>query len=750
MASILSVEINSDGWSADVTIDNWGSNTGLVVYDYGYTGTTLGTPKFALTVTSKGFDATGAATTHVRTIHATHTVRKPYPLELELDETDVSGDLVIRVALSDFVYDKDKSGAGNSGTDIAVSVLAGWATDAVASETLAASLTATNNSTKPYPKIVMKRAWFNYEKIQASAYLVEVIPIGHHVLNDRPFACVKYTATDESANSITGTLTTWGKSSRTGVPIEVVVCSGTISLTTLDKHELVTCDLQAYPWIGDTTEVVDTTGQSDLSPTLCGPIKFFNDKASDYPSSIAYVSWSTSEAYTGVAAAIGDHATARANPHNTIWNARQSIVARNLAQYGRADLNGGIIYIMDSAAAEWCWRSSGTLDDIPSWGTVANTDKCELLITRDPLATRSGVIINKLSVRGVGQSQIKTQRYRISDLTLGNTQDGNGLLTGLNDGTDCCVISDCMLNHTQTSSPMSDAHAGLIMINAAENSFSAGLDGLNGTERCILARGNQGTFEAHITDDVALIGNVMITTLNAGNGTDNSLLFMNRIERPGDGVLYTVLNTINMTGHRIIGNCFVNYSNASTNAYGISSEGATGTYRDAVIAHNSFLGGASPPYNTGRINFVYNGDPAQTQLKDGIRWSGNYCRQYNLKTDVYAESDLAVNNWSMAYSVGSTGNVYSGSAVNNSSFAGRNTLGTEDAASVAFENPTDGIAPGGDYTPQASSSLRGRLLEKFISHDIAGIAILDTAGAYQYPVAIPNRRRSSRFAAFPA
>lgn len=728
---VSAVTINADGWSADVTIKGWAASAGSVTYAFGYTGTTLGTPKLALLVSSLGYDSSGIATVQVRTVHATTTVRKPYPNNAQKNETTSGSDLVIRVALSDCVYSKDKSGSGNSGTDVAVSVLAGFANNGA--DNTASNVTATNSSAKGYPKLVAKRPWFNFEKIQASTYLLEVIPLGHHVLSNRPFACVKYTATDESSNSVTGTLTSWAASTRPG-PVTMAVCSGSISLSTLDKHEKITCHLQAYPWIGDSASVVDTTSESDLSPTQCGPAIFFNDKDSDYPSSIAYVQWSTSTSYTGVAAAIGDNATARANPHPTIWKARQAIIARNLAQYGRSDLNGGIIYIMEGNT-EWCWRSSGALDDYPSAGSVSNTDKCELLITRDPLGTRANTIVNVSSARGVSQNTIKTQRYRIYDLTIGATVDTNPLVQGIFDGTDCCVVHDCLINHTQATDFTYRHATGIVVGSVSGSSSTKGLRGgtaSSSTENCILARGNLGTFSS-ISTDFCVVGNNVITSLNGLAGANNAMVFMNRIERPGSGTLYTLSHTTDMTGHRVIGNCFVNYSNTLTNAYGLSNESATGKYQDAVIAHNSWLGqGSGSPYNGGRLNFMYNSDVGQTQLKDGVRWVGNFCRQFNHKNDVFAADASFINNWSVGYSVGSHGNVYNGGAVDNTMFYGKSSKPSESAANVAFVSPTDGTAAGGDYTPGPSSTLIGLVDEFFIPVDIANRSVSQRAcGAYQ-------------------
>lgn len=734
IGDLKSILIRSDGWSADVTIEGWGANVAGVAYNFGYTGTTFSEPgTLRFTVVSKGFDASGNATTVTRLLHATATVRKVFPNQAQIDETNNAGDLVVRVALSDFIYLKDKSGAGNSGTDVTASCSAGWANNGT-NANASAGLVATNNSAKGYPKLVAKRPWFNHEKVQANTYLIEVVPVGHYIYSDRPFVCVKYTATDESAISVTGTLTSWGRSSRPG-PLPVVVCQGVISLATLTKHQLITCHMQMYPWVGDTTEVVDTTSESDLSHTQCGPIRFFNDKDSDYPSSIAYVQWSISESYTGVAAALGDNATARAAPHPTIWKARQAIAARNLAQYGRNDLNGGIIYIM-GGTTEWCWRSSGTLDDYPSLpSTTRNTDKCELLITRDPLATRETVIINKPSARGVAQNTIKTQRYRITDVTIGNTVDTSPFINGMLDGTDCCVLHNCLLNHTQTGADLTYRHAAMIMIGTPTGSTSvAGIRGgtaSSSVERCILARGNLGTYSG-VSSDFFLIGNNIIGTLDNGSNNSNTIVFMNRVERPGNGTLYTMNNTAAITGHRCIGNCFVNYSNTLTYSYGFSNDASTGAYQDAIIAHNSFLGGsAGNNYNNGRFNFAYNEFLAGNQIKDGLVLLGNYIRQWNIKTDVFANNATCVNNWSMIYAVGSGSNVFTAAAVDNTMFYGRNTLSYEPVGNLAFVNPTDSTAGGGNYTPTATSTLRNRVLKSYIVNDIEGKAMTGTVGAYQ-------------------
>jgi hypothetical protein len=725
---ILSVEILADGFSADVTIE--GVTPTGVTYDYGYAGTILGTPKIAFAVTSLGFDATGTATTYSRQVNAAKTVRLPYPNQATLDETDNTGSMTVRVALDECIYAKDKAGAGNSGTNVSVAFLSGWANKG-ATVSNSATLTATNNSAISYPRMVCKRAWFNFEKIQASSYMLEVIPLGHFVRQNRPFACVKYSAADESSNTVAATLTTWEKSERSG-PIPIVVCRGAISLATLDKHELVTAHIQAYPWIGDEASVVDTlaASESDLNPDVCGPVYFFNDKDSDYPSSCAFVDITSGSDSTGVAAALTDTATASATPFKTIINAREAIVARNLAQHGRQDLNGAVIYIK---AGSHQWVGDSTTNATSSSKAVRNTDKCELLITRDPASAIADCIIHGRAIFGGDQNQIKTQRYRLFDLTIGETTANNArLFQGTFEGNDCAVYDSCRIVNTRTGTAFSYRHAasvaiGNVGVDVASTILQAS-DSVSSVEKMILVRGNSGSFRNSASkttiDPYCAVGNDA-TRLQCNNrGEARWFFFMNRLEVDATGAMLTKIHSGNITDDRIVGNVFVNVVNTSTVSYQISAESGLGEYKNAIIAYNSFLGAnPSDSYIGGRVNLIYSLQTSED--KGGNRVVGNYFRNINFKTDVFGESPTSVGNWPTIYGTSYRANAASRWAVNESEFAGEGSkIVSDNSLNLDFANPTDTAAGGmgGDYTPGDDSDLLGMSQSDFafLPYDIEG------------------------------
>jgi hypothetical protein len=117
IGDILSVVIGPEGYYAEVTFE--GLATGGT-YNLGLTGADAepsgSTP--SIVVTSEGYDATGTLGTITRTVYLTRTLRLPYPADpaTSVWENVVSGisgsNLVVRVALSEFIYVGDWDGGG--------------------------------------------------------------------------------------------------------------------------------------------------------------------------------------------------------------------------------------------------------------------------------------------------------------------------------------------------------------------------------------------------------------------------------------------------------------------------------------------------------------------------------------------------------------------------------------------------------------------------------------------------------------
>ena len=132
--------VSALGWELEVTFPNWEQGATYVL-------DLDGTPKLTLTVTSKGFDNTGALGTIVRTVVATKVLRKPDPNETSQDEVDSGTDTITTFVLSDFIF---------AGDIVVMNTVSGWATDTAGGNETAElfdTVTITNSSALTYSQI---------------------------------------------------------------------------------------------------------------------------------------------------------------------------------------------------------------------------------------------------------------------------------------------------------------------------------------------------------------------------------------------------------------------------------------------------------------------------------------------------------------------------------------------------------------------------------------------------------------------
>ena len=96
-----------NGWVADITITTVGTVTAGTYPGFGLgTNNTpaTGTPKLTFTVTSK-IQGTSSTGTHI--VYGTYWLRQAYPNNALANETPTSNQVVVRVALSDYIYSAD-------------------------------------------------------------------------------------------------------------------------------------------------------------------------------------------------------------------------------------------------------------------------------------------------------------------------------------------------------------------------------------------------------------------------------------------------------------------------------------------------------------------------------------------------------------------------------------------------------------------------------------------------------------------
>lgn len=262
---ILSCTIRADGWSADVVIagfvDGGAYNWGTLDDD----PPTTTTPKFTLTVVSEGYNSAGTLGTVTRTIYGTEAVR--IAGTSGLDEVEGGGNLTIRVALSEFVYNDDKNGgAGTSGTDPTVTIGAGWYTDngtggSSAPSNAATALTCTNSSTLDYP--VAFGQWDHIAGVCTADRVQADFAVAFNARHRSGIACVRFDATGgTSLVNVNTTVSSQTATQRSATTLYGVAHVGTIALASFTQAELITLRARAYPVVGDADAICDTNGRT--------------------------------------------------------------------------------------------------------------------------------------------------------------------------------------------------------------------------------------------------------------------------------------------------------------------------------------------------------------------------------------------------------------------------------------------------------------------------------------------------------
>ncbi|HWA64361.1 MAG TPA: hypothetical protein VG866_00680, partial [Candidatus Paceibacterota bacterium] len=402
---ITAVRITDDargeGWAAEIDIDGL-STGGTYNFNLGTNNVpTANTPYF--TVTSQGFDDSGNLTTITRKVYATNYERKVYPDNAVANETDNSGSVTVRVALSDWVYSDDT---------LTFTAPAAFYTQGGHSNSATSAMAVTNNSEETYPKVIANWSYPGYSRIAGSTFQLHAVAFHRSAQQGRPVRAVTFVCTDQHSNSASDTVTSPTIDSSLGDTVPVVEYIGTISTASLTNGDTLTCNFQAYPWYGDSSSVVDTSDGVNSMPTpLYAPQYYLLDKDNTYGVTVAVVDATAGNNSTGAAVDAGafnatdDNATT--HPFLNIYAAANAIAAYNNTNHSRNDTGAGIIYLKEGSYA-WTGGtvSAGGLAESVPWLTV----------TKFPGATRANVLISSAS----GTKRIN-QHLKIKDVKITNT-----------------------------------------------------------------------------------------------------------------------------------------------------------------------------------------------------------------------------------------------------------------------------------------------------------------------------------------
>lgn len=330
--------VTHNGWVAEFDIS--GLSTGGT-YNTGLTAQNDPAAANAVfTVTSPGYDASGAATSTTRTVYCVNPMRRPYPNQAANEEYAAGGTVTVKCVLSDYIY---------AGEAAAVTIGAGFYTQGTANA--AASLTAANNSTAAYPAVLARWAWPGYETMTGATHLLEAVAFHHFPRTGKPVAAVTFSCTDQHAHTAAVTTNTLAVSARGGDANPVLVYAANMPTASLTQGDVATCNFKAYPWVGNAASVADSAGTSGWNTNTVagteklGPQTYLVDTAGSYGQAHATVDPTNGsdascgmKVYASRAAADAAYAASTANSFATWGKAFTCAKA-----YGtRANANNGI------------------------------------------------------------------------------------------------------------------------------------------------------------------------------------------------------------------------------------------------------------------------------------------------------------------------------------------------------------------------------------------------------------------------
>lgn len=746
---ILAVRVLADGYHAEVDIENLAVG-GTYAFGLGSNNDpTTGTPKVTFNVVSLGYDDTGSSTTIARTVYGVNSQRKAYPNNASLEEAVVSTTLTVKILLSDYIFQKDNTGAGNSGTAVTCNILSGFYTKTAVPNNAASNITVTNNSTVAYPKVVANWSWPGYQLYQGSTGTNRCVAFHGYGRYGRPVRVVKFTTTDGTVTD-TQYIKTMSIDKTMGDAVYVPEYICTFDNTQFTQSAALTCNFVAYPWIGDSGSVLDTsTGTADPTPAF-GPKTGICDKNSTYGVTVAYVDSTSGNNGTGVATDIANTATASASPYLNIGAAAVGITNYNTANRSRSNCGAGIIYLKAGSHAFTGSAITGIGAAPDVWVTIMPA----------PGVSRASAIIASNSTASDISDRVKVQGVTITTTTV-NTFSG------------CLALwfDQCEFNTTNVG--LANSSGGTVwatrnLVTALGQGFRPNstvnnpwglvrgntMPGFSGTILCYTTLGNlrngTPTGSTVLTTDYSGMlapqpSNNIIAYNKIMNGQNSTVMFSCNTYFPNTFGTAFVQNILEHSQRHAAGNALADFSS--------SDNVSTNTPCDNFILWGNTMVGE-------RCFVGYNDSATPSVVKYRRYWSrkNNAWGRSANKGDVFGTADgVRVGGWPCTFGPNCSGEHHSQNTQslpgnfymefpglktyqpNTSTYGTVAQMGFKGAACIV-ENPlltfTSG-AGNGDYTPSVSSPLNSQTLELLIPWDIDGNprSTYDSAGAYALPKA---------------
>lgn len=718
VGDMIGLEVETNGWVLRATIS--GLNTNGIFYSGLRTnGTPSLTNNLTLSVTGTGYNSALSQVSVGRTLYTTKHLRLPYPLEQTNDFQAQGSDVVIRLALSEYVC---------AGDTVTATARAGYYAVTNGSGTNAAAFTAqtvTNSSTQISPAPFGKWALVPMQQITNNTMRVKSSDWHWAARDGKPVAAVKYTAIDEhsNTNSVTVTSMTWDAGLRAAVYM------ADMDISTFTNGSKIQVSRTVYPWIG-TNLFTTTNGAHITSP-------FYNltnlcDRTRQFGNSYAVVDPANGSANGVVVSHTNWNPNAVPVPFLTIDAALVAGKLSNSIWFGHLD-TAGVIVMLTNGSHLYTGAS----------GSLGTNGRTHTIITRHPSAGKMETIIGNQSGNAAAGYWVTIRGLNITNNSALNYWNNGGFVWW----------DDCLINATvNVSGAFQWGENPQFVTSCVISNNPQGWRGSGARSApCPLFAGNDVGVPQQ-GDAYAVIGNNFQNQTTIGWADTHSsspdpdanggIFYNNRTFRANP-----TSQTIGLGQTNRIGFAFVNNTHEATNSSGIAlaiySDGNTNPATQILLWNNVILGQ--------RLNYNYNDSQVTGVQRYFFSLQGNFFDDYNIKSDTFnsspAPSGNRIGNWASLYGVMQRNNVKAETPnIGASGFLNTTINGFEGLftwASVtdtnwpAFRNRLayDGAGARlgtGDYRLRQTSPMWGTEGLRLISHDFDATprGLFDPPGAF--------------------
>lgn len=596
-----------------------------------------GSQKMRLYVNSPGYNDDGSTNVTQRVLFGLGPVRFKFPDEAFKDELLVTGGVRLRFFTSERVNSAD--------VITKLEVDAGVYTQGGTSNSAATLTTVTNSSAESYAgqKTIAKWAWPGFQNVRTATWTNEVKAYNWSARNGRPVRAVKFWVTDRAGTTVTQWVTTPKVDFSAGDAVPVATYQATFSTNSFTNSTLLTMNFAAFPWIGDTNSVYDTSKSPFSQPS---------PKATQITNAIY------EPVYAIVDSVNGNDSTGVASPRSsyqsstnlarflTIAGALTAIQATNGILFTRTNVDAGIVMLSDT----------GTHTNLGATVTLTGLQAVGYEVMpypgTDPYSSRI-VKLNDPRLKDDSDMRIDRGTYwDTSDATLisrhrhwwldgGVILNATGAALWQNATVPMAVYFTrvTVSNLTQGLRPVSTQNAQLSLTRGCRI-----VGNLNNTQidaRCFIGNLNFGSYSNYTVSD-------QIT--GTGGDYDEAIIADNRLYNMRKlASIVSIGNDFSISnGVAVVNNLFETATNDSATISFQFGTVPTLNYTNVMIWDNALLGC--------KTFIAYADQGTNTLIRYGWSRYNNIFDDGNIKTDIFTGSGggsaARFGNWSMVNGVG--------------------------------------------------------------------------------------------------